>query len=126
MQDLQPTLVPRHSKSNIFIHKNFPDCSHVFVRQDCVRWPFQQPYDGAFKVISRKNKFFNFLINGKKNVISVDRLNPAFMELEDPVPAQEKPARIGSPDSPRNSSVQTKTSTRYGRRVRFRLPNSSK
>ncbi|GFR23210.1 uncharacterized protein TNCT_714841 [Trichonephila clavata] len=110
MQDLQPTLVSRHSKSNIFIHKNLSDCSHVFVRQDCVRQPLQKPYDGPFEVISR-NKLFTLLIKGKKRFISVDSLKPAFMEIEDPVSAQEKPARIAGPSSPRNSPVQTETTT---------------
>ncbi|GFQ85337.1 hypothetical protein TNCT_452081 [Trichonephila clavata] len=55
---------------------------------------------------------------------SIDSLKLAFMEIEYPVPAQEKPARIASPAPPRISPVQT--TTRYGRRVRFRLPISSR
>ncbi|GFR04197.1 uncharacterized protein TNCT_588421 [Trichonephila clavata] len=61
-----------------------------------------------------------------ENVISVDRLKPTFKETEDPVPAQEKPARIANPASHRNSTVQTESTTRYGRRVKFRLLISSR
>ncbi|GFS55911.1 hypothetical protein TNIN_468801 [Trichonephila inaurata madagascariensis] len=30
----------------------------------------------------------------KKSAISVDRLNPAFMEIDDPVPTQVKPVQL--------------------------------
>ncbi|GFV19964.1 pro-Pol polyprotein [Trichonephila clavipes] len=126
MQDLQPTFVSRHSKSKIFIHKNLLDCSHVFVRQDCVRRLLKQPYECPFEVISCTNKFFTLLIKGKKSVISVDRLKPAFMEIDDPVPAQVKSVPTASPAPPKNSPAQAETTTRYGRRARFRFPISSR
>ncbi|GFX00369.1 hypothetical protein TNCV_1273631 [Trichonephila clavipes] len=56
----------------------------------------------------------------------VDHLKPAFMDIEDPVPAQVKPVPIASLAPPRNSPAQSETTTRYGRRMRFRLPISSR
>ncbi|GFR28081.1 gag-pol polyprotein [Trichonephila clavata] len=86
VQDLQPTLVSRHSKSNVLSIKIFLTVlTYFFVRQDCVRKSLQQPCDGPFEIISHNNKFFTLLIKGKKSVISVDRLKPAFVEIEDPV-----------------------------------------
>ncbi|GFQ75553.1 hypothetical protein TNCT_647191 [Trichonephila clavata] len=78
VQDLQPTLVSRHSKSNVLSTKFFLTVlTYVFVRQGCVRRPLQQPCDVPSEIISHNNKFFTLLIKGKKSVISVDRLKPA-------------------------------------------------
>ncbi|GFQ71567.1 hypothetical protein TNCT_202491 [Trichonephila clavata] len=86
MQDLQPTLVSRHSKSNVLSTKIFLTVlTYVFIRQDCVRRSLQQPCDGPFEIISHNNKFFTLLIKRKKSVISVDRLKPAFVKIEDPI-----------------------------------------
>lgn len=41
-----------HANSrNIFVHPDLKECTHVFVRNDAVRKPLQQPYDGPFKVL---------------------------------------------------------------------------
>ncbi|GFQ73683.1 pol polyprotein [Trichonephila clavata] len=81
MQDLQHTLVSRHSKSNVLSTKIFLTVlTYIFVRQGCVRKPLQQPCDSPFEIISHNNNFFTLLIKGKKSIISVDRLKPAFMK----------------------------------------------
>ncbi|GFQ97889.1 hypothetical protein TNCT_242111 [Trichonephila clavata] len=78
MQNLQPTLVSRPSRSNVLSIKNFLTVlTYVFVRQGCVRRPLQQPCDAPFEIISHNNKLFTLLIKGKKSVIPVDRLKPA-------------------------------------------------
>ena len=51
-----------------------------FVRHDAVKKPLQQPYDGPYQVISRAAKHFTMEIKGKQEVISIDRLKPAFLE----------------------------------------------
>ncbi|GFU43362.1 integrase catalytic domain-containing protein [Trichonephila clavipes] len=40
--------------------------------------PLQQPYDGPFKVLQRKDKVFFLDINGKRVSVSIDRCKPAF------------------------------------------------
>ena len=51
--------------------------THVFVRHDP---PLQQPYDGPFKVLHRTDKHFTLDINGRKEVITIDRLKSAHVE----------------------------------------------
>ncbi|VDP03371.1 unnamed protein product, partial [Schistosoma curassoni] len=52
-------------------------CSHVFVRADSVRKPVQQPYEGPFRVIARHEKTFKVDRHGRVEIVSIDRLKPA-------------------------------------------------
>lgn len=75
-----------HSKPSVFKHSALRDCSHVFVRIDSVRRSLQQPYEGPYQVVSRNDKHFEVIISGKKQIISIDRVKPAFMcnhQIED-------------------------------------------
>ena len=53
---------------------------HVYVRVDAVTPPLSRPYVGPFPVLSRSDKVFRLLRNGKDWNVSVDRLKPAFAE----------------------------------------------
>lgn len=68
-----------HSKPSVFKHSALRDCSHVFIRIDSVRRSLQQPYEGPYQVVSRNDKHFEVIISGKKQIISIDRVKPAFM-----------------------------------------------
>ncbi|GBN45113.1 hypothetical protein AVEN_85857-1, partial [Araneus ventricosus] len=76
-----------------------------------VKRTLQQPYDGPFKVLARKQKFFRLQIGLQKKWVSIDRLKPAHI-LSDTT-TESRPSR---------SSPVSSTTTRSGRRVRFRLP----
>ena len=68
-------------------------CNHniVFVREDA-SIPFLAPlYRGVYLVLERKSKFFRLQIGSKSDVVSVDRLKPAFSD--DPIQAASPPAR---------------------------------
>ena len=53
---------------------------HVFVGYDTLRKPLQHPYDGAYKVLKRTDKFFTVDLNGQQDTISLDRLKPAHLD----------------------------------------------
>ncbi|GFV54691.1 hypothetical protein TNCV_3844101 [Trichonephila clavipes] len=61
-----------------------------------LRRPLQQPYDGPFKVLQRKDKVFFLDINGKRVSVSIDRCKPAFFlnteDLQLPQTKNETPA----------------------------------
>ncbi|GFY23514.1 uncharacterized protein TNCV_3942061 [Trichonephila clavipes] len=63
-----------------------------------LRRPLQQPYDGPFKVLQRKDKVFFLDINGKRVSVSIDRCKPAFfLNTEDfqlPQTKNETPATV--------------------------------
>lgn len=118
MQKLQPTPTSRHSKTDVFIAKGLMESSHVFVRQDMVRRPLQQPYEGPFQVIKRDPKYFKLSIKGKEKNVSINRLKPAFFLNTEDIPTAVPQTRTGPTGTPQERSV----TTRYGRKVRFRLP----
>lgn len=117
IRTLRPVPATRHGNNTTFVHKDLMSSSHVFVRQDAVRRPLQQPYDGPYPVVSRKEKFFVLLIKNKKVTVSIDRLKPAYFTVDGAAPEIST-----SPGLPSQPGV----TTRYGRRVRFRLPALAK
>ncbi|GFW02237.1 integrase catalytic domain-containing protein [Trichonephila clavipes] len=111
MQSLHPKPPKHHGKRPVFIHPGLLEATHVFLRRDMLRRPLQQPYDGPFKVLQRKDKVFFLDINGKRNE------TPATGE---PNATASTPATV---ESDPTASTPTQPSTRSGRKVH--LPTRS-
>ena len=111
---------PRQHQNKTFVDSNLSNCSHAFVHRDSVHKPLQQPYDGPYQILSRADKHFTLDVNGKKTVISLDRLKPAYLDL---------PSSTSLPDPPQDKELVTDhntkivstghTTTRSGRRVHW-------
>ncbi|GFX34116.1 hypothetical protein TNCV_1698642 [Trichonephila clavipes] len=112
---------------NFFRNSRLLEATHVFLRRDMLRRPLQQPYDGPFKVLQRKDKVFFLDINGKRVSVSIDRCKPAFFlnteDLQLPQTKNETPA-TGEPNATPatvehdpTASTPTQPSTRSGRKV---------
>ncbi|GFV68594.1 integrase catalytic domain-containing protein [Trichonephila clavipes] len=103
------------------------EATHVFLRRDMLRHPLQQPYDGPFKVLQRKDKVFFLDINVKRVSVSIDRCKPAFFlnteDLQLPQNKNETPATVKPNATPATvehdptASTPTQRSTRSGRKV---------
>lgn len=128
MRCLRPTNTAHHSIPKTFESKSLSTASHVFVRNDSVRPSLSFPYDGPFKVIKRRPKFYTIFMRSRNQNISVDRLKPAFTsndELQSAVPSTSTATTIGQNSSNSANSTATNTSsndqtmksTRSGRRV---------
>ncbi|GFS90650.1 retrovirus-related Pol polyprotein from transposon 412 [Trichonephila clavipes] len=130
MQSLHPKPPKHHVKRPVFIHPGLLEATHVFLRRDMLRRPLQQPYDGPFKVLQRKDKVFFLDINGKRVSVSIDRCKPAFFlnteDLQLPQTKNETPdtvepnATASTPatvESDPTASTPTQPSTRSGRKV---------
>ncbi|GFR59414.1 Pol polyprotein [Elysia marginata] len=74
------------------------DARFVFIRRDGHRGPLQRPYDGPFQVISAGDKTFRIMVGGREEVISIDRLKQAHVDLSGPVKLALPPRR-GRPPS---------------------------
>ncbi|GFU82379.1 uncharacterized protein TNCV_557481, partial [Trichonephila clavipes] len=105
MQSLHPKPPKHHGKRPVFIHPGLLEATHVFLRRDMLRRPLQQPYDGPFKVLQRKDKVFFLDINVKRNE------TPATVE---PNATASTPATV---ESDPTASTPTQPSTRSGRKV---------
>ncbi|GFX02625.1 hypothetical protein TNCV_728791 [Trichonephila clavipes] len=132
MQSLHPKPPKHHGKRPIFIHPGLLEATHVFLRRDMLCRPLQQPYDGPFKVLQRKDKVFFLHINGKRVSVSIDRCKPAFFfntqDLQLPQTKNETPATVepnatastpATVESDPTASTPTQPSTRSGRKVHF-------
>ncbi|GFU89313.1 integrase catalytic domain-containing protein [Trichonephila clavipes] len=130
MQSLHPKPPKHHGKRPVFIHPGLLEATHVFLRRDMLRRPLQQPYDGPFKVLQRKDKVFFLDINGKRASVSIDRCKPAFFlntedlqlpQTKNVTPATVEPnATASTPatvESDPTASTPTQPSTRSGRKV---------
>ena len=78
MQKLRPTQ-PRSSSSKTFVSQDLATCTHVFVRVDAIRKPLQPPYEGPYEVLRRTRKNISIRRNGNTDVISIDRVKPAYL-----------------------------------------------
>ncbi|GFU27539.1 hypothetical protein TNCV_282681 [Trichonephila clavipes] len=130
MQSLHPKPPKHHGKRPVFIHPELLEATHVFLRRDMLRRPLQQPYDGPFKVLQRKDKVFFLDINGERVSVSIDRCKPAFFlnteDLQLPQTKNETPATVepnatastpATVESDPTASTPTQPSTRSGRKV---------
>ena len=93
MRSLRPVTPRKADSSTAFVPSALETCSHVFVRRDASRPPLAAPYDGPFPVVSRTEKTVTVRRDGKENVLSIDRVKPAYMDsTHDAFPAVTVPA----------------------------------
>jgi len=108
MGRLQPT-EPRVNYRPWYIPASLEKAKHVFVRTAPISKPLDPPYDGPFLVLERKDKTITIDRNGKRDTISIDRVKPAFLDL-DLQPAEPEPS---------SAPIPAPTSRTTKRRVHF-------
>ncbi|CAK9833114.1 hypothetical protein ANTRET_LOCUS9844 [Anthophora retusa] len=80
MEKIRPVEDSRHCKKAIFVFKELPTATHVFLRQGGVKKPLQPPYTGPYEVLRRDEKHFTLKIAGNEVKVAVDRVKPAFVQ----------------------------------------------
>ena len=116
MQRLQPSAPRTTQNPTVHVHPDLKSSTHVFIRQDGVRKPLQQPYKGPFPVLSRTKKHFKLEVNGRQEIIGIDRLKPAYTIVDTTtVPTSAPTPQTASPPVP---PLPPRT-TRSGRTVQF-------
>ncbi|KAL7645311.1 UNVERIFIED_CONTAM: hypothetical protein RMT77_003697 [Armadillidium vulgare] len=83
----KPSVPRTHARTHSFIPKDLSTCTHVFVSHDSHRAPLKARYFGPYKVLSRREKTFPLQLPSRKEVVSIDRLKPAFFESSPDPPA---------------------------------------
>ncbi|BHF82425.1 hypothetical protein SprV_0802556300 [Sparganum proliferum] len=99
MAQLRPTRT-RRTSNYVFVHEDLKSVPFVFVRHDAVRKPLCPPYDGPYKVVQRKDKFYVLQKADKTDTVSIDRLKPAYLECLPSISAPSIPPTMSSPDTP--------------------------
>ena len=119
MRQLRPTQGANHdTRRTSYQQKELEKCSHVFVRVDAVKPPLVPPYNGPFKIISRKESTLIIDMNGKEEEVSRERVKAAFLEretTEETQSAPPTPVRTTPPpekESKRVTFADTRTRTR--------------
>lgn len=79
MRRVRPVQPRLQRRTPIYVPHDLRTSTHVFVRRDTVRKPLQQPYDGPFRVVERRDKHFVLDLGGRTDTVSVDRLKPAHL-----------------------------------------------
>lgn len=92
--NLKPKQVTHHATPKVFKQLALQDCKYAFVRLDLVKKSLQQPYEGPFKVLERSEKFFDLLVAGKRQRISIDRIKAAFVLEEDIDKAEDTKTKV--------------------------------
>jgi transposase InsO family protein len=102
---IRPVPASRHGDAKVFIYKELANTDYVFLRDDALRGALTPAYTGPYKVITRGDKVFKILVNGKEATVTINRLKPAHLmseKTEEPLP-----------------TIQKDKVSRSGRRVRF-------
>ena len=76
---LKPCPPRAASSQKPFVHPDLNFSSQVFLRNDALQRPLQQPYSGPYKVLKRFSKTFIIDCRGKQKCVSKDRLKPAYL-----------------------------------------------
>ena len=80
MRQIPSTAVRRHPQRATYVNQALETCTHVLVRHDAVRKPLQQPYDSAYKVVKRADKYYTLDVNGPQSTVTLNHLKPAYLE----------------------------------------------
>lgn len=130
MNQIKTIFTSNHSSNKHFVQKELSNCTHVFLRDDSVRAPFEQPYDGPFEIIKKNDKNFDIRVNGRLVTVSIDRLKAAILYKDTNNETNSKNCiiknsikeNIVSHDEATNSSnvnsVPTEVRTRSGRLIK--------
>ena len=81
--------VPPRQSHNWLVHIT-PDLltlTHAFIRHDAVQKALQSPFNGSYRVINNTTKHFTVDVNGRHEVVSMDRLQPAYLDIQSPQPS---------------------------------------
>lgn len=119
VNNIRPQPAARHSRRNIFVFRDLPSATHVYVRDDTVRGSLQPAYTGPYEVLQRGDKVFKLRMKGKEQTVSIERLKPAYVLNSDTRPDTRSLEKDTPPaPDPESKDANVKTS-RSGRTVRF-------
>ncbi|VDP70390.1 unnamed protein product [Schistosoma curassoni] len=79
MRSVKPAST-RPQPTDVFVQPDLRYSTHIFVRRDSHRRPFESAYEGPFKVLQHESKYYIVDKNGTNDSISIDRSKAAYLE----------------------------------------------
>jgi hypothetical protein len=132
MRILKPVPTTHHTNRKVFVHPALRDSKFVFIRHDATRTPLQPIYDGPYQVLSRTNKHLELATPTGKQMVSTDRVKPAFLltdtsdHITSPAPVSSASQTVGTEpkcDHPTASKAATTLDTDMSRSDQTQLPD---
>ncbi|XP_064462322.1 uncharacterized protein LOC135372783 [Ornithodoros turicata] len=82
--DLRATPTRAVSTSS-YVSPDLSSATHIFLRTDSIRRSLQPPFSGSHPVLKRGDKTFTINLNGRPEVVSIDRIKLTFVEPSSPI-----------------------------------------
>ena len=106
---LQPKAASAHRTPRVHVPDALETATHVFVRRGGVQATLTTPYSGPYRVVSRQENAFRIAIPGVGNEpISVARLKPAFLPVDDDGLPATPPDPPSPPPQGRRPGIRTR------------------
>ena len=67
------------------VSQELSSATHVFVPVGPRKTPLQSPYQGPFKVLERREKYFKLDLGNRNDMVSLDIIKPAFLDATDAI-----------------------------------------
>lgn len=84
VNDVKPIPSSNHyTNKKPIVQKSLCKSSHVFVRNNALRTPLQQPYKSPYEVVKRFDKYFIMMIQDRLSKIPIDRLKAVYISYDD-------------------------------------------
>ena len=124
-----PISTSTHKTPSGYVPTALRSAKYVFVRLDAHRKPLQNPYNGSYEVIETGDKVFRVRLGDREQLITIDRLKPAYMSCSEETVATPlrrgrprtnhgPPSSPASPSTCESETLLTEHYSRYGRALR--------
>ena len=104
VRSFAPVPTSRHGTFTSTVPPDLITSKFVFVRR-AQKNPLQNHYDGPFQVLQNGDKTFTLDKGGRPEVVTIDRLKPAHLDIDRPVQVAAPPRRGRPPRIPQSDPV---------------------
>ena len=83
VRDLAPCRPSKqHQHTTTYVPAELKSSDYVF-REDAHKPPLSYPYRGSYRVLARADKSYRVQLDNREDWISIDRLKPAYLDVDD-------------------------------------------
>ena len=84
VRDLAPCRPSKqHQHTTTYVPAELKSSDYVFIREVAHKPPLSNPYRGPYRVLARTDKSYRVQLDNREDWISIDRLKPAYLDVDD-------------------------------------------